>query len=82
LTEDRITGTLEFRSKEVSGGAKMGMDKHKDDIQKETTRREFAKRGAKAAYMAPLVLAAIKATESGASAQAPFESPRPVPATG
>ncbi len=53
------------------------MDKPKDNAKKETTRREFGKRGAKAAYMAPLVLASIKATETVASAQAP-DVPRPV----
>ncbi len=37
----------------------------KNDTQKQSTRREFGKR----AYMAPAILAAIKATESVANAQ-------------
>lgn len=45
------------------------MDNKKNDqaSQPQSTRREFGKR----AYMAPAILAAIKATESVANAQAP-----------
>lgn len=52
------------------------MDKKKD-TPAQSTRRQFAKR----AYVAPVVLAAIKATESVASAQSgPPGAPQPAPA--
>lgn len=46
--------------------------KNPSETQQQATRREFGKR----AYMAPVILAAIKATESVASAQ-PVPAPAP-----
>ncbi len=46
----------------------------------ETTRRELMRKGAKVAYVAPAVLAAVKATERPAYAQgtgAPVAAPPP-----
>ena len=46
-------------------------DQPSNSTDNKTTRRAFGKK----AYMAPAILAAIKATESVANAQAPFTPP-------
>ena len=45
-------------------------DNQPKSASKGSTRRDVMRKGAKAAYMAPLVLAAVKATERPAYAQA------------